>query len=267
MKRDGHIHTHYCPHGTKDSFGEYVEKALELGFEEISFTEHAPLPAGFIDTTPTKDSAIHYEQLSEYFAEINEIKKDYEDRIKINVGLEVDYVEGFEKETTAFLDEIGGQLDDALLSVHFLKFTGEYDCVDYSPDLFAKMVEKYGSIEAIHKNYYRTVLKSINANLGKYKPRRIGHITLVNKFQRRFPVEKDFKAEIDEILRALKKENLQLDYNGAGTAKPLCREPYPPSEIAKKAEAMGIQLVYGSDAHQVKELGQGIRQMIKIREL
>ena len=44
MKRDGHIHTPFCPHGTKDSFEEYIEKALSLGFKEISFTEHAPLP-------------------------------------------------------------------------------------------------------------------------------------------------------------------------------------------------------------------------------
>ena len=29
VKRDGHIHSPYCPHGTKDSFEMYVEKALE----------------------------------------------------------------------------------------------------------------------------------------------------------------------------------------------------------------------------------------------
>ena len=28
MKRDGHIHTPFCPHGTKDTFEEYIEKAL-----------------------------------------------------------------------------------------------------------------------------------------------------------------------------------------------------------------------------------------------
>ena len=42
--KDGHIHSPYCPHGTKDSFEKYIEKALEEGLEEISFTEHLPLP-------------------------------------------------------------------------------------------------------------------------------------------------------------------------------------------------------------------------------
>ena len=57
MKKDGHVHTPFCPHGSKDHFEEYIEKALALGFKEISFTEHAPLPEGFIDTTPTKEVA------------------------------------------------------------------------------------------------------------------------------------------------------------------------------------------------------------------
>ena len=79
FKKDGHIHTHFCPHGTKDSFREYIEKAISLGFKEISFTEHAPLPDGFIDTTPTHDSAMSAEQLELYFAEIQSHKEKYKD--------------------------------------------------------------------------------------------------------------------------------------------------------------------------------------------
>ncbi len=41
-KRDAHIHTPFCPHGSKDALKEYVEKALERGFDSITFTEHAP---------------------------------------------------------------------------------------------------------------------------------------------------------------------------------------------------------------------------------
>lgn len=257
MKRDGHIHTPFCPHGTKDSFDQYVEKAIELGFQEISFTEHAPLPNGFIDTTPTKDSAMSLEKLTEYFAQIDNVKHKYKQWIRINAGLEVDYIEGYEKDITDFLNKMGTYLDDAILSVHFLKFADEYDCVDYSPDLFEEIANKYGSVKAVYENYYRTVLKSVQANLGINKPKRIGHMTLAKKFQRRFPINKTFEDEIYGILLAMKENEYELDYNGAGTAKPLCREPYPPTSIVKKARAIGIPLVYGSDAHQVKELGQG----------
>lgn len=262
MLKDGHIHTPFCPHGTKDSFEEYIEKAIDLGFSEISFTEHAPLPDGFEDTTPMKDSGMNSDYLNEYFRRVEDLKKSYQDRIRINLGLEVDYIEGYEKETMSFLNQHGEKLDDAILSVHFLKNGEYYDCLDYSPESFEQMIIKYGSLKNVYENYYRTLLKSIHVDLGLYKPKRIGHITLVRKFHKKFPCELEFRDEIFEILYAIKDKGYELDYNGAGTAKPLCREPYPPAWVAEKALHLNIPLIYGSDAHQVKELMQGYDELI-----
>lgn len=263
MLRDGHIHSPYCPHGTKDSLQDYVEKAILLGYEEISFTEHAPLPSGFSDPTPTKDSAMEKFLLGDYFEDIKGLKKIFSGRIRINCGLEVDFIEGFEEEIKCFLNEFGPKLDDAILSVHFLKHDNEYDCMDYSPEVFGKMVHTFGSIEALYQKYYETLMKSIKTDLGPYKPKRIGHMTLVHKFKKKFPAVGTFEKEINELLHAIKENGYELDYNGAGTAKPLCREPYPPDWIIEKAIALKIPLVYGSDAHRIKELGQGIEHMIK----
>lgn len=261
MLRDGHIHSPYCPHGTKDSFNEYVERAISLGFKEISFTEHAPLPLGFVDPTPEKDSAMEADQLHYYFYDIEQLKKEYSGQIRIHCGLEVDFIEGYEQEIGQFLTSIGPQLDDAILSVHFLKHKNGYDCMDYSPEVFGRMSEIYGSIEALYQKYFDTVKKSILSDLGPFKPKRIGHITLVHKFQKKFPVQAQFKHEIEDILTAIKEHGMELDYNGAGTAKPLCREPYPPKWIVDKALELNIPLVYGSDAHQIKDLGQGMDVM------
>ncbi|WP_141432040.1 histidinol-phosphatase HisJ [Bacillus sp. 03113] len=261
MKKDGHIHTPYCPHGTKDKLTEYVERALSLGFTEISFTEHAPLPKGFVDTAPTKDSAISSDLLDSYFDEISQLKVRYSDKIKINAGLEVDYIEGYEKETTSLLNSIGSKLDDAVLSVHFLKNGDRYDCLDYSPDYFEGMIHQYGSIEKIYDQYYRTLLMSIEANLGDFKPKRIGHITLARKFQKRFPSQINDQEAIISVLHAIKKQGYEIDYNGAGLRKPLCKETYPPLWVVNEAKKLQIPLVYGSDAHQVKELGQGYAEM------
>ena len=262
MKRDGHVHTPFCPHGTKDRFEDYIEKALTLGMEEISFTEHAPLPKGFIDTTPSKDSAMSWSDLDVYFDELERVKRIYKGKIKINAGLEVDFIEGFESEIKKTLDQIGNKLDDAILSVHFLKNNHQYDCLDYSPQFFSEMVESYGSVEAVYQKYYETVQLSVIADLGIYKPTRIGHITLVHKFQNRFPFSGDEKTVLTQLLMSIKEKGYSLDYNGAGTAKPLCREPYPPNWVIEEANKLRIPLVYGSDAHQVKELGQGYDQLL-----
>jgi histidinol-phosphatase (PHP family) len=257
IKKDGHIHSPFCPHGTKDKMVNYIEEAINLGFDEISFTEHAPLPNGFVDTTPTKDSAMGMVDLENYLVEVNKLKIEYKDKIKINVGLEIDYIEGFEEETKCFLNEYGPKLDDAILSVHFLKNGSRYDCVDYSPDLFNQMISDYGSIDQIYKKYFETLKLSIQANLGNYKPKRIGHMTLIKKFHKKFPSNQSFEKEIYDLLTLLKEKEYELDYNGSGTAKPLCREPYPPEGVIKLAKKLQIPLVYGSDAHQVKELNQG----------
>lgn len=257
VKKDGHIHSPFCPHGTKDKMVDYVEKAIKLGFNEISFTEHAPLPNGFVDSTPTEDSAMSMVDLEKYLVEVEKLKMEYREKIKVNVGLEVDFIEGYEEETKFFLNEFGPKLDDAILSVHFLKNGSRYDCVDYSPDLFNQMIMDYGSIDQIYQKYFDTLKLSIQAELGHYKPKRIGHMTLIKKFQKKFPSNQRFEKEILDLLTLVREKEYELDYNGAGTAKPLCREPYPPNWIIEEAKKLRIPLVYGSDAHQVKELNQG----------
>jgi histidinol-phosphatase (PHP family) len=255
--RDGHIHSPYCPHGTKDTFRQYIERAMTLGYTEISFTEHAPLPRNFEDPTPMKDSSISLQILEKYLEEIENLKKEYLGQLKINKGLEVDYIEGYEEEITDFLNTYGPYLDDSILSVHFLLHKGKYDCLDYSPQVFAKMIRAYPSLDAVYERYFETVLKSVLANLGGYKPKRIGHMTLVHKFQKKFPIDRSFAGEITHLLQIIKEQGYALDYNGAGTAKPLCQEPYPPTWIALKAVELEIPLIYGSDAHQSKDLNQG----------
>lgn len=261
LLKNGHIHTPYCPHGTKDPLESYVERAILLGFSEISFTEHAPLPKGFIDPTPEQDSSMHIDELENYLQDIERVKEKYKNRIKINAGLEVDFIEGYEEEIKSFLNYYGDKLDDSILSVHFLKDNETYECLDYSPEVFQKMIHQYGSIEKVYEKYFYTLLQSIQADLGPYKPKRIGHITLVRKFQKKFPIEHEYKEELVQVLLAMKEKGYELDYNGAGTKKPLCREPYPPLWVVKEAMKLHIPLVYGSDAHQVKELDQGMNEM------
>ncbi len=262
MMRDGHIHTPFCPHGTRDSLQRYAEALIEQGFSQATFTEHAPLPQGFADSTPTQDSAMSLSLMEDYLAAIQAVKEEYKNDLVIHIGLEVDYIEGFETETAQFLNKYGPYLDDSILSVHFLKRSGKWYCVDYSADYFEEMITAFGSVSAIYESYFQTVLRSIHADLGSYKPRRIGHITLVRKFHKKFPCPSDFSREIEDILRQIHHKQYELDYNGAGMAKPLCAETYPPASVAMKAKAMGIPLVYGSDAHQAAAIGQGKEKIL-----
>ncbi len=267
MIADGHIHSPYCPHGTTDSFEQYIMRAIALGFKEITFTEHAPLPITFVDSTPTKDSAMHLNELHQYFETITKLQEKFHSKIKINRGLEIDYIEGFEDEITSFLNQNGSFIDDSILSVHFLKRNSQFYCLDYSPDVFHDMIDIFGGTEEIYKSYYQTVKRSIESDLGKYKPKRIGHITLVHKFKKKYPVQINFDQDIRDILQVIKKKDYQIDYNAAGFNKPLCQESYPPQWVIREAMDLKIKLVYGSDAHQAKDIGQGLGSIDPIASL
>lgn len=256
MRKDGHIHTPYCPHGTLDSFHLYIEKAIQNDFNEITFTEHAPLPKNFTDPTPEKDSGMDFKLLETYISDLDDLKKQYKKDIVISIGLEIDFIAGFEHETISFLNTYGKYLDDSILSVHFLRFVNTYTCIDYSKDTYLQFIKQVGSPMSLYKLYYKTLRDSITSDLGNYKPKRIGHITLVHKFQHALQEKVDDHQEIVSILTEMKNKHLQLDVNSAGLAKPYCLESYPAPDYIHLAKQLEIPLVFGSDAHQVNDLHQ-----------
>ncbi|WP_422122946.1 histidinol-phosphatase HisJ [Planococcus sp. X10-3] len=254
MKRDAHIHSPYCPHGTKDTLEAYVEKAIKSGFTDISFTEHAPLPPSFTDTTPDKDSGMDSATLSAYLDAVDKVKETYKRDIRIRTGLEIDFIEGFEQETQDFLNQIGPRLDDSILSVHFLKFDNRYICIDFSKEVFFEAAKIAGSTSKLYDRYYDAVEASLSADLGPYKPKRIGHPTLIHKFQLDHGEKIDDQARIERLFRHIAQSNCEIDLNSAGLSKPGCREPYPPEAYLPYAKSLGIPLVFGSDAHNVEGL-------------
>ncbi|SDX58660.1 MULTISPECIES: histidinol-phosphatase HisJ [Salimicrobium] len=255
--RDGHIHSPFCPHGSRDSFEKYVEKALRSGYRTISFTEHAPLPANFEDPVPGKDSAMSMKDFENYLETVNKVRDLYKTDITIHPGLEVDYIQGYEREIRDFLDEYGPHLSDSILSVHFLKGESFWHCIDYSPEAFRQAVDDFGGIHSLYSAYFRQIRHSASADLGSCKPGRVGHMTLIRKFHHLYPSPEGWESMAEESLPLIKSSTMELDYNGAGMMKEYCTEPYPPSFIALKAHETGIPLVYGSDAHTAKGMNAG----------
>ena len=250
--KDGHIHTPYCPHGTDDKFEQYVEKAIKVGLDEISFTEHFPLPKGFTDPAPDNDSSIKLEKLKSYINDVNKLKDRYKDKIKINVGAEVDYVEGFEKEIKSLLDEYGKYLEDGILSVHMIKIEDEYYCMDFSSEEFEKIVNLLGSIESVYNLYYDTLIKAVNADLGEYKPKRIGHLNLVRKYNKKFPYDYSKNKKLEELVKLISEKEYELDYNVAGLFKEDCGEVYISGYLAELIKKYNVKVVLGSDSHSSK---------------
>lgn len=253
--RDGHVHSHYCPHGTKDTFKMYIEKAINTGIKEISFTEHFPYPEGFQDPSPENDSCITIEQLEKYINELQKVKEDYKDRIKINLGIEIDYLEGFEEESKQLLNKYGKYLEDGILSVHIIKHKGEYYSIDYDEQKFQELIELLGGIDKVYDIYYDTLIKAVKSDLGEYKPKRIGHPNLVRKFNQLFPYDYSNHKQLEELVRLMKERNYEVDYNISGLYKNNCKEEYVSGYLYELIKSYDIPMVLGSDSHSIDTLG------------
>ena len=252
--KDGHIHSPYCPHGSKDALEDYVKRAIEIGLDEITFTEHLPLPENFKDPSPENDSAMSVNQLHKYMEEVRNLKYKYNDKIKINLGVEVDYLEGYEEETRRLLDKYGMYFDDSILSVHILNFNGEYYVIDYSKEEFENISNLMGGVSDVYYKYYKTLKKAVRTDLGEYKPKRIVHLNLVRKFNKVFPYSYDNNIVLEELLMLIKEKGYELDYNVSGLLKEYCKEPYISGHLLELVKKYKIPVVFGSDAHSVKNI-------------
>ncbi|PAE17034.1 histidinol phosphatase [Virgibacillus sp. 7505] len=262
MPGDFHVHTQYCQHGADDKMEAYILQAIEKGLTHLSFTEHAPLPESFTDPAPHRDSTMDRNQVEAYVMEGKALQKQYKNELQINIGFEVDYIRGYEQETQTFLDTYGPEMDDGILSVHMLQAPDKsFFCIDYSEDEFERAADAFGGLLPVYKAYYDNLQSSIEADLGHFKPRRIGHITLIQKFQLAYQKPASFSEEQTHILELIKRKGYELDVNTAGLYKPLCKEIYPPVELIAHAAKMGIPLVPGSDSHAAGGIGKGFEYL------
>ncbi|MDI4583985.1 histidinol-phosphatase HisJ [Oenococcus sp. UCMA 14587] len=268
MLMDGHTHTELCPHGSGESTEQMIQRAIQLGMQRYCITEHAPLPPEFAAQyagTPAgfKEAALRLDQVDDYLRLANGLQHKYANQLDISVGFEVDFLPDHVAWTRHFLDVYGTQTQENILSVHFMQGRDDHFwCIDMSTDDFKTGFGKWlAQPQRVFAQYYKTVLASVRADLGNYAPQRIGHMSLVRKYQDFFgltdPLNTDNLAIIDQILNLIHQQQRELDLNLAGLYKPFCNDFYPGKQILRHARKLDIPLVYGSDAHDVMSVGRG----------
>ncbi len=259
-KWDGHTHTEFCKHGSGEKTALMIEKAIKCGFEQYSITEHAPLPDGIIDDPElAADFSLFRNELPDYFKHIKELKKTYGNRITILSGLEVDFIVGYENYLLDLIDEFQSNLEDLIVSLHFIKGKNGICPVDYTPEVFeSELFDYYGSVDAIHRAYWLDMEKLVTHNYRNIPNKRIGHLALVNKYVKRFPIQSPDINTIpffEHLFKLIKQYNWSLDYNVAGRCKALFKGDYLTEPMLFWCRNLGIDLVYGSDAHGIGAIG------------
>lgn len=261
LKWDGHTHTKFCYHGNPAESGEYVDRAIALGFERYTLSEHPPLPDRYIDDPKLMaELAMPESELPEYMAYAAAVKAQYAGRIEVAVGLEMDYLPGMTDFSDRLLAPWLDQLEDIVVSVHYLPGKGGMRCIDFTPEDFEDaFMAHYGSIDRIVEAYFDAVEGAIDwaATLPRTIRRRIGHVNLIRKFRQALPPMNEtlIRARLEALVPKLKAAGIGLDVNVAGFRKPTCGEAYVPEWLMARCLAEGVELVYGSDSHKPGEVG------------
>lgn len=261
LKWDGHTHTRFCYHGSSAEQPLYLDRAIELGFERYTISEHPPLPAGLVpDEKLFAELAMPPEELPDYMAYAKEMKRRYEGKLEVTVGLELDYLPGQLDFTARIVDEWQQELEDVVYSVHYLPGTGGMRCIDYTADDFRRnLLAHYGSMDAVVNEYYDHVEEAVRWAAKLPMRKRLGHINLIEKFRQELPEidEALIRRRLEGILPLLAESSVGIDVNTAGLRVATCGKPYVPEWFLAACRKQGIPCIYGSDSHKPEHVGSG----------
>ena len=234
---DYHIHTTFSD--GKGAPEDYVLKAIESGIPEIGFSDHLTL------TGEQQAWAIKPERLEEYALAIEELRQKYP-RVRILLGLEVDYIPGIEgliREATGDLP-----LDYIIGSVHYL---GE-KTVDIGPDFYLGK-----NIATLWNKYFDMVGTAAESGLFDL----IAHPDLIRIFG--FFPPSDRHHLYSKLAARLKEADVAIELNTNGRNKPI-GDFYPDREFLHLFREAGVNICINSDAHSPEKVGQYFEEAYKL---
>ena len=234
MKTNFHTHTYRCGHavGTER---EYVEKAIEFGFEELGFSEHAPMP--FPDDVPRDNldrllaMRMKTSEAEEHFNILVALREEYKNDIKLHIGLEVEYFDGFFDKFIDYIKDF--PVEYLILGQHF----GDM----YEEPLFYNGAQK--DSDSRLRKYVDTVIKAIETD-------KITYVAHPDVIFYRHSLEV-YEREMARLISCAKGHNLPLEINLYGLQEV---RNYPTLAFWQIANSMGCDVVIGSDAHRPENL-------------
>ena len=217
-----HTHTVRCHHG----FGtdrEFIEKAIEAGYTEIGFSDHAPC------RFPVERPNIwrmDVEAAGEYVRSLRLLRDEFADRITIHIGFEMEYYPALFQDMLTCVKEAGAEY--LILGQHFTKneYDGGYHTQMPTDDA------------AILKEYFDQCLEGMRTGCFSY----LAHPDIL-PFTGSVEVYQSMAAE---FLDGLKKINGQIEFNRLGFAE---GRSYPRGEFWEVVARKGVETVIGLDAH------------------
>lgn len=242
MPPDLHMHTPLCRHASGEPV-DYARRALEVGLNEIGFSDHSPMARDDFD-----DWRMRNDQLDEYVEKVRRAQREFP-QLTIRLALEVDYLPGHEN----WIRDLAARhpWDYLIGSVHYVSD-------DWAVDSPFKLSEwrKRDTME-VWRIYFERLTRAAETGLFEI----IGHADLPKKFGHR-PTQ-DCTPLFARFLQAAKQHHCAVELNTAGLRKD-CREIYPSRPFLELAFQHGVPITFGSDAHAPEEVGMNFGEAVSL---
>lgn len=235
---DGRFSIDYQVHSTRSHDGmatirEQCLRALEMGLDEIGFTEHK-------DFDPA-DPAVGYFDYACYSREIEQAREEFDGRLVIRKGVEIDYQHWFEEEIRRYLD--AHEFDLVLGSVHY---------VDRMTVMSPEYVQGKSAYEA-YRRYFDAVAQSMESGLFDV----LAHLEYANR--RGVPAYGEYDPapytqQLSDIFGTMLRNGAILEINTAGLRHG-AGHCYPCEQhVSLWAQLGGREISIGSDSHDPADL-------------
>lgn len=242
-----HVHTSYCD--GKSTPAELVREALHLGLKTLGFSGHSP--SDFADT-----SGMSAEGLSQYIAEISQLKAQFTGQLEIILGIEQDY---FSPINRSSFDYIIGSVH-SIKSIH----NGKRYVMDGSTEKLNACAD-----EAFNKDglamalaYYDTYKAMIHS----LKPDIAGHLDLLTKSNRGLFDENSpiYQKAALEAAECAWQAGAVIEINTGGMARGYTQKPYPAPFILKQLALWRAPVTITSDCHKKETLCYAFPEAVKL---
>ena len=261
MKKDFLInsHVHSTASDGKLAPEGVIKEAVSEGVGYICFCDHYKRPPELRKRKGRPELNFDYEG---YVKEIALLAEKYKGEIEVGFGTEMDWFDEFENWTACEIERYGNRYDLVIGSIHYLKIDGEYFPIDFSPETWEEISERFG-MRVFVEEYYKQVRAMIESGLFDC----VGHFDLIkinNEGSKFFCEEDDWYR--DEVLRTLdvaSEAGICIEVNTHGFKKKI-REQYPSEWILVEAKKRNIPVTTSSDAHWSGEISNRLVEMVEI---
>ncbi|MCA9139986.1 MAG: histidinol-phosphatase [Planctomycetales bacterium] len=235
---ESHSHTPLCKHADGDPT-EYAAVAESRGLKGLHVTCHNPLPGGFSAAVRMAES-----EFDTYIDLVAQTTDQWKGRVDVRLGLEADYVEGFE----AYLEKQLASADFhfVLGSVH--PQIGEFRDRYWQDDL----VE-------VQRIYFDLLAKS--AETGLFDS--LAHPDLIKNFTSEAWDPVSMLDVIRPALDRIAKTGVAMELNTSGVNKRISEmNPFP--EMLREMHDRKIPVTLGADAHTPSRVADGYETAMEL---